>query len=125
MVTSAPLAVICPVRSILALKEHTGGSEDLFVFRGFVGRLVPKTPGHTAPAPERIKYDHFLQFMCLWFNGVMGLSLATFWKQFATKSGRSGGASAAANAEVPAELRGKHGDCILKKTMNAQKRYIK
>ena len=57
MVASAPLAVICPVRLMLALREHTGGSEDLFVSRGFVGRLVSKTPGRTAPGTERIKYD--------------------------------------------------------------------
>ncbi len=42
--------------------------------------------------------------------------------KFATQSGRSGGASAAANAEVPAELWGQHGDW---KTMDAQKRYMK
>ncbi len=36
--------------------------------------------------------------------------------------GRSGGASAAANARVPAELRGQHGDW---KTMDAHKRYMK
>ena len=52
----------------------------------------------------------------------MGVTVAAFRKQFATQSGRSGGASAAANAEVPAELWGQHGDW---KTMDAQKRYMK
>jgi len=104
MVASTPLAVICPVWLMLALKEHTGGSEDFFVFRGFVGRLVSKTPGRTTPGPNRIKYDQFLHYMCLWFSGVMGLSVAVFRKQFATQSGRSRDASVAANAKVPAEL---------------------
>ena len=36
--------------------------------------------------------------------------MALFIKQFATQSGRSGSASAAANAGVPAELWGHHGD---------------
>jgi len=57
MVTSAPFVVVCPARLMLALKKSTGGSEDMFVFRGIVGRLVSKTPGRTVPGPERIKYD--------------------------------------------------------------------
>jgi hypothetical protein len=122
MVASAPLATICPVRMMLALKEHTGGSEDSFVFRGFIGRLVSKTPGRTAPGPEKIKYDQFLHYMCLWFSGVMGLSVAAFRKHFATQSGRSGGASAASNAGVPAELWAQQGDW---KSWDAQKRYMK
>ncbi len=95
---------------MLDLKEHTGGSEDMFVFRGFIGRLVSKSPGKTAPGSERIKCDQFLHYMCLWFSGVMGLSMETFRKQFATHFGWSGGASVAANAGVPAELWGQHGD---------------
>jgi len=63
MVTSASLAVICPVRLRLALMEHTGGSEEMFVFRGFIGRLVSKTPGRIAPEPERIEYDQILHYM--------------------------------------------------------------
>jgi hypothetical protein len=73
MVASAPLAVVSPVRLMLALKKHTGGSEDMFVLRGFIGRLVSKTPGRTAPGPERVNYDQFAHYMCLWFGGVMGL----------------------------------------------------
>ena len=58
--------------------------------------------------------------MSLWFSGVMGVSVAAFRKQIATQSGRSGGASAASNGGVPAELWGQHGD---KETLDAQKRY--
>ncbi len=48
-----------------------------------------------------------------------GLSVETFRKQFATQSGRSGGASAAANAIISTELWGQHGDF---KTIDAQMR---
>ena len=44
MVASVPLVVTCPVLLMLTLKEHTNGSEDMFVFHGFIGRLVSKTP---------------------------------------------------------------------------------
>ncbi len=46
----------------------------------------------------------------------------TFRKQFATQSERSTGASATANANVPAELLGQHGDW---KTLEAQRLYMK
>ena len=52
----------------------------------------------------------------------MGVTVAAFRKQFATQSGRSGGASAASNAGVPVELWGQHGDW---KSWEAQKRYMK
>ena len=71
---------------------------------------VAKNPGRTAPGPEKISYDQILRFMSLWFSGVLGIPLALFKKQWATQSGRSGSASAAANAGIPAELWGQHGD---------------
>jgi len=92
------------------------------VFRSFNRRLVAKSPRSTAPGPKKITYDQFLRFMSLWFSGVMGVSVAAFRKQFATQSGRSGGASAASNAGVPAELWGQHGDWG---SWEAQKRYMK
>jgi hypothetical protein len=48
--------------------------------------------------------------------------VAAFRKHFAIYSGRSGGASAASNAGVPAELWGQHDDLS---TWEAQKRYMK
>ncbi len=110
LVASSPLIAICPVRLLRELKTYTGGSEGLPVFRGFNGRLVAKSPRDTVPGPKKITYDQFLRFMSLWFSGVMGVSVASFRKQFATLSGRSGGASAASNAGIPAELWGQHGD---------------
>ncbi len=94
------------MRLLRELKTYTGGSEGLPVFRGFNGRLVAKSPRSTTPGPKRIMYDQFLSFMSLWFSGVMGVPVAAFRKQFATQSGRSGGASAASNAGVSAELWG-------------------
>ncbi len=52
----------------------------------------------------------------------MGVSVAVFRKQFATQSGRSGGASAALNAGVSDELIGPHG---VWKSKEAQRRYMK
>jgi integrase len=122
LVASSPLSAVCPVRLLRELQIYTGGSEDLHIFRGFNGRLVAKSPRTTAPGPKQITYDQFLRFMSLWFSGVMGVSVAAFRKQFATQSGRSGGASAASNGGVSAELWGQHGDW---KTLDAQKRYMK
>ena len=110
------------MRLLRELKTYPGGSEGLHVFRGLNGRMVAKSPRSTAPGPKKITYDPFLRFMSLEFSGVMSVSLATFRKQFATQSGRSGGASAAFNAGVPAELWGHHGD---RKSWEAQKCYIK
>ncbi len=110
------------MRLLRELKTYTGGSEGLPVFRGFNGRLVAKSPRATTPGPKKIAYDQFLRFMSLWFNGLMGVSVAAFRKQFATQSGRSGGASVVSNAGVPAELWGQHGDW---KSWEAQKRCMK
>ena len=106
MVASCPVAVVCPMRLLLQLRAYTGGAEDLHVFRGFNGRLVAKNPGRTAPGPDKISYDQMLRFMGLWFNGVLGTSVALFKKQWTTQSGRSGSASAVANAGISVELWG-------------------
>jgi hypothetical protein len=110
LVASSPLSAVCPVRLLRELQIYTGGFEDLHIFRGFSGRLVAKSPRTTAPWPKKITYEKFHRFMSLWFNGVMDVSVAAFRKQFATLSGRSGGASAASNGGIPAELWGQHGD---------------
>ena len=110
LVASSSLSAVCPVRLLRELQIYTGGSEEFFIFRGFNGRLVAKSQRTIAPGLKKITYDPFLCFMRLWFTGVMGVSVAAFRKQFATQSGRSGGASAASNGGVPAELWGPHGD---------------
>ena len=110
LVASSPLSAVCPVPLLRELQIYTGGSEDLSIFRGFNERLVAKSPRTTAPRSKKITYDQFLRFVSLWFSGVMGVSVAVFRKQFATQSGRSGGASAASNGGVSTELWGQHGD---------------
>ncbi len=122
LIVANPSAVICPLRLLRELRILTGGSEDLFIFRGFNGRLVSKRPGSTAPGPDKITYDQFFRYLGQWFSGVMGVSVAVFRKQFATQSGWNGRASAALNAGVLDELIGQHGDW---KSKAAQRRYMK
>jgi hypothetical protein len=110
LVTALPNFVDCPLRMLLRLRVYTGGAEKLYVFRGFNGRLVNKSPGSTAPGPTKITYDQLLRYLSLWFSGVMEVLVEAFRKQFATQSGWSGGALAAANSDVPKELWGQHGD---------------
>ena len=40
LVASSPLSTVCLVRLLRELQIYTGRSEDLYVFRGFNGRLV-------------------------------------------------------------------------------------
>jgi hypothetical protein len=108
-VSAIPHAEVCPVRLLRELQKLVESDQDSFVFRGFNGRLVAKSPGKTTPYVERIKYDQFLRYLSLWFSGVLGISSKDFRKQFGTQSGRSGGASAASNAGVDVELWGQHG----------------
>ena len=110
LVESSPLSAVCPLRLMRELQIYTGESNDLYIFRGFNGRLVARSPRTTAPGPKKIKYDQFLRFVMLWFSGVMGVSVANIRKPFATQSGRSGGVSAASSGGVPVELKGQPGD---------------
>ena len=71
LVASSPLSAVCPVRLLRELHIYTDGSEDLYIFRGFIGRLVAKSPRTTAPGPKKITYDKFLRFMSLWLSGDM------------------------------------------------------
>ncbi len=78
LVASSPLSVVCPVRLLREMQIYTGGSEDFYIFRGFNGRLVAKSPRTTAPGPKKITYDRFLRFVSLWFSGILSVSVATF-----------------------------------------------
>ncbi len=101
LVASCLDVVVCPLRLLLQLRVYTGGAKDLHVFRGFNERLVEKTPGMTAPVPDKIAYDQMLRFLGLWFSGVLETPVALFKNQFATQSKRSGSSSAPATAGVP------------------------
>ncbi len=106
LVASCPDALVCPMRLLLQLRAYTGGAEDLHVFRGFNGRLVAKNPGRMAPGPDKISYDQMRSG--LWDCGSAEC-LEPRW-HCSKSSGRSESASAAANAGIPAELWGQHGD---------------
>ena len=97
------------MRLLRELQKLVESDQESFVFRGFNGRLVAKSPGKTQPYVEQNKYDQFLRYLSLWFSGVLGISSKDFRKKFGTQSGRSGGASAASNAGVKVELWGQHG----------------
>jgi hypothetical protein len=71
---------------------------------------VAKNPGRTEQGPLKISYDQLDKYLGLWFSGALGTSVASFCKQFGTQSGWSGSTSAVANAVVPCELWGQHGD---------------
>jgi hypothetical protein len=60
-----PSATVYPLRLLRELRILTGGSENLFIFRGFNGRLVPKRPGSTAPGTNKITYDQFFRYLGL------------------------------------------------------------
>ena len=92
------------------MRRHTGESEDAFVFRGFNGRLVKKSPERTSPGNECITYAQLSTCLSLWFGGLMGIPPTEFLSRYGSQSGRNGGASAASNAGIPLELWGQHGD---------------
>ena len=104
------------------MQRYTGGDGDAFIFRGFNGRLVKKSPERTSPGDDYIAYGQFSTFLALWFGGVMGLSPEEFLAQYGSQSGRSGAASAASNAGISLELWGQHGDW---KSAAAQRCYMK
>ncbi len=83
---------------------------------------LPRARATLPRGQEKITYDQLLRYLSLWFSIVMGVSVEAFRKQFSTQSRRSGGASAAANSDVPKELWGQHGDW---KSLEAQKPYMK
>ncbi len=60
--------------------------------------------------------------MLLWFGEVLGISTQEFKAQYGSQSGRTGGASAASNADIDLELWGQHGGWA---SFNSQKRYMK
>ena len=79
---------------------------DGFIFRGFNGRLVVKSPGKTTPTVMAIRYAQYMRYLSLWFGGILGLTPEEFEGQYGSQSGRIDSASAASNAGIPVELRG-------------------
>ncbi len=71
LVASYHGAVVCLLRLLLQSRAYTDGAEDMHDFRGVNGRLVTKSPGRTAPRPDKIAYEQMLWFLSLWFSGVL------------------------------------------------------
>ncbi len=76
----------------------------------------------TVPFYVPIKYAQYVRYLFLWFGEVLGISTQEFKAQYGSQSGRSGGASAASNADIDLELWGQHGDWA---SFNSQKRCMK
>ena len=49
---AATFSPVCPLKLLEMMRRHTGESDCAFVFRGFNGRLVKKTPERTSPGNE-------------------------------------------------------------------------
>ena len=73
------------------------------------------------PIGSAITYPQFRRYLSQWFGPVLGLSPGAFLKEFGSQSGRSGGASAAANVGVPWERWGQHGSW---QSASAQRAYM-
>ena len=95
-----PGVSICPLLLLKSLQSCylRHDAEDDFVSRGFNGHLVQKSWNKTKPYTSLISYDQHARYLALWCGGVMGISPDEFRKQFGTSSGRSGAASAPADA---------------------------
>jgi len=122
IVVAAPSGSMCPLKLLEIMRTHTGESEDAYVFRGFNGRLVKKSPDKTSPRNECITCAQFSTFISLWLRGAMGISPTKFHSLYGSQSGRNGGASAASNAGIPLALWGQHGDL---KSAATQRYYMK
>jgi hypothetical protein len=102
---------ICPLKLLIKLKDLDANSTPSSpIFCGFNGRLVAKIPQKTTPFDVPIKYAQYVIYLSLWFNEVLGISTQEFKSQYGSQSGRSGGTSAASNADIDLELWGQHGD---------------
>ena len=114
-------ACCCPVGLLRRLYAWTRSSSSDLLFQGFDGALVRRFPERSIPSGSAITYPQFRRYMSQWFGPIVGLSPAAFLKEFGSQSGRSGGASAAANAGVPWERWGQHGSW---QSASAQRAYM-
>ena len=118
---SAIQGSVCPVRLLRNLIRLSGVNPDTPVFQGFNGRLVRKNAYRTQPSGSGLKYDQYMRYLSLWFGSILDLSPMDFRAHYGAQSGRSGGASAAANAGVRQELWGAHGNW---REWDSQQRYM-
>ena len=111
----------CPVALLRLLCDRIPGSSESFLFQGFQGAIVRLHPERTRPNGSPISYSQYQRYLSQWLGPILGLSAKEFLSQFGTQSGRSGGASAAANAGIPMERWGQHGSWH---SLSAQRAYM-
>ena len=99
----------CPVALLRPLSDRLPSSSESFLFQGFQGALVRSHPEKTRPNGSPISYSQYQRYLSQWLGPILGRSAKAFLLQFGTQSGRSGGASAAANVGIPMERWGQHG----------------
>eukprot|EP00873_Tetraselmis_striata_P003080 jgi/Tetstr1/423344/TSEL_014040.t1 len=93
------------------------------VFPGFSGTVLRhKGELGVVPSSSPIEYPTFRRYLTRWFGPVLtpAMTEAAFLTRFGTQSSRSGGASAAANADIPIATWGQDGGW---KSTSAQLRY--
>ena len=120
-------ASICPVRLLREWRQMLMGADadpNARVFPMFDGVMVAQ--GHEWDNAFRhrnrpIPYSQFRTYLSKWFAPLLRMTAQQFLKKFGTKSGRSGGASAASNAGIAVERWGQHGGW---KTFESQKHYM-
>ena len=120
-VSSSGDTCCCPVALLQRLCTWTRSNSSDLLFQGFDGSLVRRSPERSTPIGSAITYPQFRRYLGLWFGPVLGLSPGAFLKVFGSQSGRSGGASAAANAGVPWERWGQLGS---RQSDSAQRAYM-
>ena len=120
-VSSSGDARCCPVMLLRQLCIWARSTSSDLVFQGFDGSLVRRSPERSTPTGSAISYPQFRRYLSQWFGPVLGLSPSDFLKEFGSQSGRSGGASAAANACVPWERWGQHSSW---QSASAQRAYM-
>eukprot|EP00873_Tetraselmis_striata_P039033 jgi/Tetstr1/459297/TSEL_004695.t1 len=94
------------------------------VFPGFGGTVLRhKGELGIVPSSSPIEYPTFRRYLARWLSPLLtpAITEAAFLTRFGTQSSRSGGASAAANADIPFATWGQHGGW---KSTSAQLRYM-
>ena len=119
---------VCPVRLLAIWKQKLMGEgvtcTEARVFPMFDGTRITQGREWDSPFGSRnrpIPYSQFRNYLSKWFAPLLNMTAQQFLEKFGTKSGRSGGASAASNAGVAVERWGQHGGW---KTFESQKHYM-
>eukprot|EP00873_Tetraselmis_striata_P038334 jgi/Tetstr1/458598/TSEL_045001.t1 len=105
-VAKMPGAVVCVyglMRRYQAVMIRLG-TPTLLVFPGFSGTILRhKGELGIVPSSSPIEYPAFRRYLVRWLGPLLTLAMpeAAFLARYGTQSSRSGGASAAANADIP------------------------